>query len=345
MRSKIVTTILFLLILIGCAGGYYYFTHKGHQITVTTNDRSDLSVTSNPKRRLQMKKIPANYQQRASESNRGDVKKISYKTNYKNQNFTKTALVYLPVGYHQSSDQKYNVLYLLHGSTMSESSFLGGVGKDQNTAFKKLLDHEIADKKMKPTIVITPTYYPNRSFVSNNYYDDNKLNLAFATNELPNDLIPVVESRFHTFAKTTNKLGLSESRQHRAFAGFSMGAITTWYVLEHQLDIFKYFIPMAGDSWTVTTDGGSVKPEQTANKLANQIKTTPYKSSDYLILASVGSIDGTSGSMSPMIKSLRNHPQQFTDSNLIYSFDANGGHDVNSVVNQSYNSMQILFRK
>lgn len=344
MRTRIITVSLFLLILVGIGGGYYYFTHPPNSARVTNSDQSEFKITPHPKQRLQMKKIPASYQHRVTEANRGNVEKITYQTTYDHHKFTKTALVYLPAGYDQNSNKKYNILYLLHGSTMSETSFLGGVGTDQNISFKKLLDHEIADHKMKPTIVVTPTYYPNRTYVSSSYYDDNKLNLAFATRELSHDLIPSVEGHYHTYAKSTSQTGVSESRNHRAFAGFSMGAITTWYVFEHQLDTFKYFLPMAGDSWTVTADGGASASNKTATKLANQVKKTSYGPSDYLILASVGGRDGTSSSMTPMIKSLRQHSQQFTNTNLIYSFDANGSHDVDSVVNQSYNSMSVLFR-
>lgn len=342
MKIRVLISSLVLLILIGIGGGYYYFIQHNHS---TTNERHDPSTTAHFKRRLQMKKIPNSYRNRTTVAERGRVEKLTYQTKYNKQIFTKTALVYLPVGYEQNSDKRYNIVYLLHGSTMSETSFLGGVGTNQNTPFKKLLDHEMADKKMKPTIVVTPMYYPDRSYVSNSYYDDNKLNLAFATSELPNDLIPTIEARYRTYAKSTDMTGLSRSRNHRAFAGFSMGSITAWYVFEHQLNLFKYFMPMAGDSWTITTDGGASQPDQTATKLADQVKKTVYRPSDYLILASVGGNDGTSGSMTPMIKSMRQHSQQFTDRNLLYSFDAGGGHDILSVVNQSYNSFSQLFKK
>lgn len=172
----------------------------------------------------------------------------------------------------------------MHGSTENENSFLGQPGTNQKNSLKLLLDHEILGKKTKDTIVVTPTYYPDSSFVKSDYTEDRPLNLAFAKNELSQVLIPLVEQRYRTYAKTTNLKGLVASRNHRAFGGFSMGAITTWYVFEHQLNLFKYFVPMAGDSWTAGVNGGAAEPKKTAAKLANVVIQNNYKTNNFMIL-------------------------------------------------------------
>ena len=41
--------------------------------------------------------------------------------------------------------------------------------------------------------------------------------------DLRENLIPAVESRFHTYAENTTEEGLEASREHRAFGGFSLG--------------------------------------------------------------------------------------------------------------------------
>lgn len=335
MRKKLV--LLMFSLVIGLTSSWLLLTlHPTRSVT---------AASTQLERRLKMKKMPNRYRQLAARSQRGRVERVTYQTTYRNKTYRKNALVYLPAGYAANATKRYNILYLLHGATMSETSFLGGTGTDSTSRFKTLLDHEIVTKKMQPTIVVTPTYYPDDSFVTSDYERDDPLNLAFARNELPHDLMPVVEKQYRTYARSTDEKGLAAARRHRAFGGFSMGAITTWYVFEHDLNLFKYYVPMAGDSWTVEANGGGTAPGETATKLARKVQHSGYQTKDFLILASVGGADGTSSSMAPQIRQMRQHPQQFTDQNLLYSIDAGGGHDETSAANQAYNAFAQLFRK
>lgn len=43
-----------------------------------------------------------------------------------------------------------------------------------------------------------------------------------------------------------------------------MGAVTTWYALEHTLDCFKYFMPISSDSWSLGRFAGMDYPNETA---------------------------------------------------------------------------------
>ncbi|KRN28680.1 glycoside hydrolase [Lactobacillus selangorensis] len=288
-------------------------------------------------------KMPSNYRNMAPKDQQGRVERISYSIPYKGVEYQKQALVYLPAGYSANTTKQYDILYLLHGSTQSVNSFLGDTGTEQKSGFKRLLDHEIAAKKMKPVIVVTPTYYPDRSFVKSDYTQDAPLNLAFAKNELPNDLMPAVEGKYRTYAKNTTRQGLEKSRDHRAFGGFSMGAVTTWYVFENDLDLFKYFMPMSGGSWTVEPMGGGSVPKKTAQKLADAVTKNHFRANDFQIDASVGGADGTQGEIAPQIKQMRQYPQ-FTAENLSYELDRGGNHDMTSVANQAYNGLQRLFQ-
>lgn len=65
-------------------------------------------------------------------------------------------------------------------------------------------------------------------------------------NELVNDLIPAVESKYSTYAGSTDPEGIAASRGHRGFGGFSMGSVNTWHTFEYCLDYFRYFMPMSG---------------------------------------------------------------------------------------------------
>ncbi|AOO73856.1 hypothetical protein [Ligilactobacillus salivarius] len=126
--------------------------------------------------------------------------------------------------------------------------------------------------------------------------------------------------------------------------GYSMGAITTWFVLEYDLKYFSEFVPMAGDSWTVENDGGGIAPKVTAQKLAKAITKQEYKENDFSIYASVGSDDGTRFSMSPQIKSMWKLAI-FNQDNLQYWLDKGGNHDMASVIKQLIHAEKQLFKE
>lgn len=107
--------------------------------------------------------------------------------------------------------------------------------------FKSILDKLSETGKLTDTIVVFPTYYSNRSFVSSDYYKGRPLNNNLSQNELVKDLMPVVEKKYHTYVDSITDKGFKESRNHRAFVGFSMGAITTWYVFENDLAYIIFY--------------------------------------------------------------------------------------------------------
>ena len=111
---------------------------------------------------------------------------------------------------------------------------------------------------MAPTIVVSPSY--NYGNPTPNYVDADPYCEALPQ-ELINDLIPIVESRYRTYAESTDAAGLESSREHRAIGGFSMGAVTTWYALEHTLDYFKFFMPVSADCWSLGAFAGMNRPD------------------------------------------------------------------------------------
>jgi enterochelin esterase-like enzyme len=144
---------------------------------------------------------------------------------------TKRALVYLPYGYDES--RKYNILYLMHGTGDDENYWL------QTHAYNKImLDRMIAAGEIEPLIVVTPTFY-----VEDDGKDSSLDILTFSfREELRNDLMPAVESKYATWAETADDAGFAASREHRAFAGLSRGAVTTANsVLCGSLDYFSSF--------------------------------------------------------------------------------------------------------
>ncbi len=144
---------------------------------------------------------------------------------------TKRALVYLPYGYDEN--ERYNILYLMHGTGDDENYWL------QTHPYNKImLDRMIAQGEIEPLIVVTPTFY-----VEDDGKDSSLDILTFSfREELRNDLMPAVETKYATWAETADDEGFAVSREHRAFAGLSRGAVTTANsVLCGSLDWFSRF--------------------------------------------------------------------------------------------------------
>ena len=144
-------------------------------------------------------------------------------------------MVYLPAGYDEN--KKYNILYLMHGTGDNEEYWL--LTHPEN---KVMLDQMIEQEVIDPLIVVTPTFY-----VEDDCMDGlDALTYSFRE-ELRNDLMPAVESRYSTYADSTDEKGFAGSRAHRAFAGLSRGAVTTIHsVICGSLDYFSWFGTFSG---------------------------------------------------------------------------------------------------
>ncbi|MCM1228155.1 MAG: alpha/beta hydrolase-fold protein [Clostridium sp.] len=192
----------------------------------------------------EIKEIPQNYYTAADEQ--GKLEELNYDTyesmtyNEKSQILNKRAIVYLPYGY--SDDKQYDVFYLMHGGWSNETTTLGT--PNSPSGFKNVIDNAIQNGEIKPIIIVCPTY----NNTSGNDSADFSLALSLNRNyhnELTNDLIPAVESRYSTYAKNSTPEELMKSREHRGFGGFSMGSVATWRTFQNCLDYFKYFMPMS----------------------------------------------------------------------------------------------------
>lgn len=163
----------------------------------------------------------------------GTVEEIVYQTKAyatDGRDVEKHALVYLPYGYDET--QSYNILYLMHGTGNDEYYWLR-----TNEYNKIMLDNLIASGDIEPLIVVTPTFY-----VEDDCMDGlDALTYSFRE-ELRNDLMPFVESHYSTYAESCDEEGFTSSRDHRAFAGLSRGAVTTCHAAFcGSLDYFSWF--------------------------------------------------------------------------------------------------------
>ena len=216
---------------------------------------------------------------------------------------TKTAYVYLPYGY--SGDRKYNVFYLMHGGWSDETTYLGT--PENPNVLVNVIDHAIQDGKMGPVIVVCPTY--------NNENPDDSADYSLALqltdnyhNELVNDLIPAVEGTYRTYAEGTSAQALEASRDHRAFAGFSMGSVATWHTFQYCLDYFRYFLPSSGN---LTSDGAYME---------SLVTDSGHKPEDFFIYAMSGTEDFAYAGFSSQIEAMLAAPGGvFTSSDQVGS--------------------------
>ncbi len=134
---------------------------------------------------------------------RGSLEMIDYES--KTVGATRKMNVYTPPGY--SKDQKYPVLYLLHGIGGDETEWQRFATPDV------LFDNLIADGKAVPLIVVMPNGRAQKNDRAEGNVFESAPAFAVFEQDLLNDVIPAIESRYSVQA----------DREHRALAGLSMG--------------------------------------------------------------------------------------------------------------------------
>ena len=159
---------------------------------------------------------------------------------------TKTAYIYLPYGYDEAKE--YNIVYLMHGGGESEKYWF--IDERWGETTRNVLDNMIKNGICDPVIVVTPTF--NEEGYEGDGAQNAELCVVFGK-ELRNNLIPAVEGQYSTYAKgDTSVENLIATREHRAFAGFSMGSYTSIQAgLMQNLDIISYFGSYSGALTTV----------------------------------------------------------------------------------------------
>ncbi|WP_244262564.1 alpha/beta hydrolase [Schaalia dentiphila] len=262
----------------------------------------------------------------------GTIQQITYDQAYEGVTYEKEALVYVPASY--TPGVPANIVYLTHGWWGTADGLAGGVAP--------IVDQLTSAGSITPTIVVFATYYPDRSFATEDYEDDYALNRFFATTEI-DTLIKTVESHYTTFARgDTSDESLRASRRHRAFGGFSMGATTTWDVFALRPQYFYSYIPMAGESWIGREEDAD--SAQIAQLVTAGAERAHYGPQDFRIFASVGSLDPALDDMSPQLAQLRaDYPDLMTDDSLQMWIDEGESHSMASVGNQVAHDLPLLF--
>ena len=249
--------------------------------------------------------VPDGY--RASAENPGELRKVEYEYG----GGSKYAYVYVPYGY--DAGTQYDIFYLMHGGGGGPETFFGS--DTEPNEFKNVLDHMIGNGDIRPVLVVAPTFYPaGNTDVS---VENSGVRVEQFPTELITALIPAVEGTYSTYAEDTTQEGLKASRNHRAFGGFSMGAVSTWYVFTDCMDAFSAFVPVSGDCWEMGQLGGSSDPEGTAEYLNGAVKAAGYDRDGFTIYAATGSEDIAFEMLTFQVEAMKKQTEIFSYSDFI----------------------------
>ena len=248
----------------------------------------------------------------------------------------KTAYIYLPCGYDETDmETRYDVLYLMHGWTMTAGDFFDTA----RSGIVPMLDHMIANGDIPPVIVVCATFdAQNQSQGFSRSVEE----LSVFHRDLRENLIPFVESRYHTYAQDVTEEGLRASREHRAFGGFSLGAVTTWYQFIYNLDYIKYFVPMSGDCWIMGTYGGLYQPVETVDYLEQVVSDGGWSGDNFYIYQGIGTDDPIWDQTDSQIQEMLTR-ELFTADNLHYAIIQGGRYDIDACERYLYHALQNFF--
>ncbi len=222
----------------------------------------------------------------------------------------RNALIYTPPGY--SKDNKYPVLYLLHGIGGDEYEWLRGGHPEI------ILDNLYAQNKIEPMIVVMPNGRAMKDDrATGNMFDPEKVE-AFATFEkdLLNDLIPFIEKNYPVI----------KDRLHRAIAGLSMGGGQSLNFGLGNLDKFAWIGGFSSAPNTKAPEELLPDPE----KAKEQIKLLWFSCGDQDRLINI---------------SQRTHEYLETKNVPHYYYiEPGGAHDFKVWKNGLYNFTQLIFK-
>ena len=342
MKKLIVVFLLVTSLLVGCT------SKKNSDDSVELVFQPYQEIKKDSSISLGMQNVPTGYMNPAKKQ--GKVVRFDYITNtydYQDRVMKKYAYVYIPYGY-ETSTERYDVVYTMHGHTGDVTSFPGEL--DDLTDIKNVIDHLIDNKEMKPMLMVFASYYHDNVDMDTDDYDAS-LTETFGK-ELQNDLIPQFEHAYRTYASSTSEEDLIASRDHRIFLGFSMGAVTTWYRMMDSMRYFRYYVPFSGSLYwgnhTMVNEYGRDNPNWTAQLLENAIIAQGYTAEDFYVLALTGTKDFAYRTVNMQIEDMKQHLDMFyydsdkVNGNFTLLLGENEEHDYHAKRLYIFNSLPII---
>ena len=294
--------------------------------------------------KIKFLRMPNDYWESAT--NKGKVERIAYKAKSvddKNKEIAKTAYVYLPYGYDEST--RYDILYYVHGAGSPVENLLNDMNR---TEFCNVLDNMIEHGDIRPLIVVAPTFYQI------GHHIDSEVPVCWQladmlADEIYDTVIPAAESRYSSFAVTVDREGISASRRHRAIGGFSMGGVAMWYAFQRYLDAFSIFLPQSGDSWFNGMHSGSRHCEDDAADLVKAVEKSGYTPDDFSIYMMTGTGDNAYPHLMVQSEAMKARSEifkfsdTFGDGNFYFNIAFNGIHWYDFAYEYLFNALPLYF--
>jgi enterochelin esterase-like enzyme len=250
---------------------------------------------------------PSGFDKRRDGITRGKIETVEYES--KTVGISRKAQVYTPPGY--SKDQKYPVLYLLHGIGGDEREWTRGGAADV------VLDNLHADKKVVPMIVVLPNGRAGKGVTARDPIPKQSPAFAAFERDLLDDLIPYIEKNY----------SVKPGRESRALAGLSMGGGQSLNFGLRNLDSFAW---VGGFSSAPNTrpPGSLIKDHAEAAKKLRLL---------YVACGDKDRLLGTSAAVHKMLDE-KKVPH-------LYNVIAGGGHDFRVWKRDLYTFAPLLFRE
>lgn len=248
---------------------------------------------------------PAGFDVQRDDIPHGRLEMVSYDS--ESVGTTRKMQVYTPPGY--TAEKQYPVLYLLHGIGGDETEW-------QRVAQPNvLLDNLIADGKAEPMIIVMPNGRAQKNDRAEGDVFASAPAFAAFEQDLLNDVIPVIESRYSVKA----------DREHRAIAGLSMGGGQSLNFGLGHLDTFAWVGAFSAAPNTKPADELISEPEEAQQQLE-------------LLFLSCGSKDG-------LIRISQGIHAYLKENNVPHVWHVDGNaHDPAHWKNSLYHFVQRIFR-
>jgi enterochelin esterase-like enzyme len=270
-------------------------------------DQADQQVDQSPDKPVQkFSTPPEGFDKQREGIERGKLETIEYDS--ATVGVKRKAQVYTPPGY--SKDEKYPVLYLLHGIGGDEREWTRGGAADA------VLDNLYADKKIVPMIVVLPNGRASKDITRRDPIPKQSPAFAAFEKDLLTDLIPFIEKNY----------AAKPDRESRALAGLSMGGGQSLNFGLTNLDTFAWVGGFSSAPNTRKCEDLISDPADAAKKLK-------------LLWLSCGDRDG-------LMRISRTFHEALDEKKVahIWHIDANGGHDFTVWKSNLYNFAPLLFR-
>lgn len=152
----------------------------------------------------------------------GTVEHITYQS--VTTGMERGANVLLPADY--SADKKYAVLYFQHGIFGDENTLI----EDENNHIREIVANLVAQGRTKEMIVVFPNMFAQNSLDQKpGFNSEAMIPYDNFINDLVNDLMPLIESKYSVLT----------DRENRAILGFSLGGRETLFIGLNKPELFS----------------------------------------------------------------------------------------------------------